>query len=202
MKVREETVELPLPRDKSRSLGTHLSSILRDLAFKTGVLDAKYNNPVEDGDTTLIQLGMAWEDYLAAHHFGNIQYHPGELLLDGIAMSPDGIEADGEAWILWELKLSKKSSRDFRDKLRLNHKSALLYLWQVKAYRHALNQLFPAHHSNIIKLDITFINNGYDRSPDAPNTEHKLFTLEVTPAELRENWQMVLSHRDGMEEPQ
>jgi hypothetical protein len=202
VKVREEVVELPLPRDESRSPGRHLSSILRDLAFKTGVLDPKYNNPVEDGDTTLIQLGMAWEDYLAAHHFGNIQYHPGELRLDGIAMSPDGIEDVGGEWVLWELKLSKKSSRDFRDKLRLSHKSALLYLWQVKAYRHALNQLFPAHRSNSIKLDITFINNGYDRSPDAPNTEHKLFTLEATDAELRENWQMVLSHAASMEESQ
>src|SRR5579872_2926841 len=142
-----------MPRDPKRSKGRHLSEILRSLAFLSGVLDPKYDTNNEEGNTISMQLGLSWENYLAAYQHPEISFHPGELSLDGIAMSPDGYSvADDQdyadrlmveqgTWVLHEFKLTKKSCRDFEEKIRNREKKALLWLWQIMAYRYAYNKL-------------------------------------------------------------
>ncbi len=84
MKVWEEKHNLKLPQDKTRSVGLHVSEIVRDLAFHSKVLDDKWVRvEVEDSNTNLMQVGMGWEDYLAKYkHHPEIEYHPGELYVD------------------------------------------------------------------------------------------------------------------------
>ena len=201
MKVREEDIQIKLPRDPTRSSGLHLSTIIRDLALKTGVLDSKWDFPIEEGDTTLAAVGMAWEDWLAKHT-PELEFHPGELHLDGIAMSPDGIIAveleDGRVeWVLVEIKSTLKSSRDFRELLKLGAKKVLQYLWQVKSYRYALNKLFAEHKSNLAQIWILFLRSDYNRNWDeSPPMQFKIFHLEFSDEELEVNWGMITSHAE------
>src|ERR1017187_652584 len=191
MKIIEEFFQLRLPRDATRSEGLHLSEILRDLAFAMGVLDAKYNVPIEESSTEMMQLGLAMEDYLAKYQHPEIEFHPGELYLDGIAMSPDGISmVDSEDYataigleigthILHEFKLTRKSSRDFKDALRLRTKKVLMWLWQIQAYRHALNKICEGDDCYAAKLHVWFVNGNYSRDESDPEAgpSYKIYRL-------------------------
>lgn len=212
MIVREEPFQLRMPRDSHRSPGLHLSSILRDLAFKTGVLDAKYNTPdnTDDLSSTTMMVGLAWEDFLAAHQHPEITYHPGELKLDGIAMSPDGISiaddedyaewlrVDVDSYILHEFKATRKSSRDFKRKLEIRDKKTLLWLWQIAAYRHALNRIAPKQACLSAKLHVMFMNGDYSRDGDGGMPQYRIYILDFSEQDLANNWEMVISHRDEM----
>lgn len=211
MKVQEELYQLRLPRDPNRSPGLHLSTILRDLALRSGVLDAKWDTPMEDRGSELAQIGLAFEDYLARYQHPEIEFHPGELKMDGISMSPDGIQCvdnldlaevlrvDMHSYVLSEFKLTKKSSRDFKESLRLQAKNTKLWLWQIMSYRHALNQCTD-YVNNLAKLHVMFVNGNYSRKDEDPeaNPTYKIFKLYFESEELANNWAMVKSHRDFM----
>ncbi len=216
MRVYDVPYQLRLPHDGSRSVGIHLSEIIRDLAFQMGVLDKKFDTPVEDSNTHMMQLGIAMEDYLAKYQHPEIEFHPGELVLDGIAMSPDGFSVltDSEDYmditgvepgtlILHEFKLTKKSSRDFKEGLRLQAKKCKMWLWQIMAYRYALNRMAdPGQECFIAKLHVWFVNGNYSRADDDPESgpSYKIFRLVFTPEELEQNWNMIVSHCAGMKE--
>ena len=214
LKIQEDFFQLRLPQDGNRSVGTHLSEILRDLAFKMKVLDKKFDTPIEDSNTHMMQLGLAMEDYLAKYQHPEIEFHPGELVLDGIAMSPDGISTltDSEDYsdlvgveegtlILHEFKLTRKSSRDFKESLRLQAKKCKMWLWQIMAYRHAFNCIAgPGQECYIAKLHVWFVNGNYSRDDSDPDSgpSYKIYRLVFTPQELLENWQMIVSHCSEM----
>lgn len=211
MKVYDEPVQLRLPQDASRSLGLHLSTILKSLALEVGILDQKYDTPIKDSDE-LPHLGLAWENYLADYQLkGHVQFHPGEFVLDGIAMSPDGLSVTEDqdyasqisvelgTWLLHEFKLTLKSSRDFKDSLRLMSPKVLLWLWQIMAYRYALNMSIGDHTCLTAKLYVLFVRGDYSKDMgDESKPRFKTFRLVFTQQELEENWTMILSHRDTM----
>lgn len=212
MRVTEEDFQLRLPRDSHRSRGLHLSDILRDLALKIGVLAAKFDTPIVDEGSETIQIGLAWEDYLAKYQHVDVEFHPGELLYEGIAMSPDGIGVEtvedltdvviDDAWVLWEYKATRKSSRDFKEMIRLKSKKVLMWLWQIQAYRHAMNMtVVPSGCAcRVAKLGVMFLNGNYSKDFDDPESRptYKLFRLEFTQEELDNNWEMIMSHARSM----
>lgn len=212
MRVREEEFQLRLPRDGSRSKGLHLSDILRDLALTSGVLASKYDTPITEEGSEVIQIGLAWEDYLSRYQHQQVEYHPGELHYEGISMSPDGISVESvedltevvvdEAWILWEYKCTRKSSRDFKDMLRLRSKKVLMWLWQIQAYRHAMNKTAVPRGSacGVARLGVMFLNGNYSKDFDDQESKptYKLFRLEFTDEELESNWAMIMSHARSM----
>jgi len=215
VKVYEEPRQLRLPMDPNRSGGLHLSAILRHLALQMKVLDAKYDTPLTDDNSLMAQIGIAWEDYLAKHQFPNIEFHPGELICDGIAMSPDGISSpdsedyaeligvDRESWILEEFKSTRKSSRDFKEALRLKADKVKLWLWQIMSYRRALNRICePGTECYVARLHVLFMNGNYSKDFNDPEAGpvNKIFRLVFSPEELDDNWLMVVSHRDYMQE--
>lgn len=213
MKVIEEDYSLRLPRDPNRSAGVHLSDVLRSLAFMANILDAKYDIPIEESDSTLMQIGLAWESYLAAYQHPEIEFHSGELFLDGIYMSPDGvsvvddedyadvIRVDKGDYLLHEFKLTRKSCRGFRELVKKRHKKALLWLWQIMAYRHAMNQLAGGE-CYVAKLHVMFVNGNYSYSDSDPESRptYKVYRMHFTEQELQENWDMVIAHRDWLVE--
>lgn len=219
MKVREEKFELRLPRDGKRSGGVHLSEVLRSLAFKTGVLDSKYDVPLDESNTVAMQMGLSWENYLAEHQHPEIKFHPKELKLDGIAMSPDGysviddedyadrLRVEPGSFILHEFKLTKKSSRDAKEAIRNRSKKYELWMWQIKAYRHALNKLLEEEGetpNGICKLHALYVNGNYSRDDSDPESHpaYKIFVLEFTQEELETNWAMVLDHKRFLDNEQ
>lgn len=84
MKVFEEKFKLVLPKSHGRSKGLHVSEVIRDYALKTSVLDKKWVTDVviEEQNTNLMQVGLGWENYLAAYQHPEIEFHPGEVWCD------------------------------------------------------------------------------------------------------------------------
>ena len=210
MKVYEEPFNLKLPKTKGRSRGVHLSQILRDLAFSRKVLDRKWDVSIEESDTTLMQAGLAWENFLAAYHHRDIEFHPKELYLDGIYMSPDGLsccldddlastmQIEMFSWILHEFKLTLKSSRDFATKLKLKSPKVLQYLWQVMSYRYGYN-ILNNETCNVAKLHVLFVKGDYNKDTEADKlATYKIFRLHFRQEELEENWEMILNHKGEM----
>lgn len=206
MKVREEHVDLVLSKSVGRSKGLHMSEVIRSYALTTGVLDRKYDVEIDDSDIkVLVHLGMAFEDYLAAYQHPEIHFHPGEMVLNGIAMSPDGMSfcAVGQDWVLHEFKLTLKSSREFRQSIRLRAKKTLMYMWQIMCYRFAMNKLLVSNGQEPCykaKLHVMFLRGNYARNFNDPEglPTYKVFTLIFTPEELEDNWSLFLNHAREM----
>lgn len=101
-------VSLPIPTsDHPRSEGVHVSSVLKRMATEKGILnrellaDLKLTevNPstwwthLSPVDQIRISMGLAWEEWYMPKLEG-VSFHPGEMLLDGIYMTPDGESLD------------------------------------------------------------------------------------------------------------
>lgn len=216
MKVIEESNVLRLSRDGNRSKGLHLSNVIQDLAIRMKILDAKYDTgPMEEysSDSEVVHVGLAWEDYLIRTQpdYADVDYHPGELVYQGIAMTPDVIKlitedlddigvVDGSLLVI-EIKSTAKSSRDFLQSLRLRAKKTLKYLWQVESYRHAVNMLYPENACYVSKLDVLFVMGDYSRDFDSSptaRTHRRVFRLHHTPEELEDTWNMIANHAECM----
>lgn len=225
-KVLEESIKLRLPKSHGRSVGLHLSEIIRDLAFNTAVLDEKYRTEValDEQDTHMMQLGLAWEDYLEkSEQFPDIEFHPGELKarcgfcafcgedsdehLESdhvykelvIYMSPDGfgyaMVADA-LFFLAEVKLTKKSCRNFAQGIRMRSKKSAMWIWQIAGYLYGLWQLDPPLKSLVAKLFVMFVNGNYSYKMDDPDggAVKKCFTLIFDEEEVEENWRRLRNH--------
>lgn len=96
MRVKRVDYKLVLPKSVGRSKGAHISDVLRDYALTTGTLDAKYAGKLDPDtdDTTLIQIGLAFEDYLSRTQHKEIEYHPGEVYVDCEFCGSCGISRD------------------------------------------------------------------------------------------------------------
>ena len=66
----------------------HMSGILKPLAIAAKQL--KPNTPDEDEYPLMWALGVAWEEFVASL-YPTMDYQPGEVIIDGIAMTCDGI---------------------------------------------------------------------------------------------------------------
>jgi len=123
--------ELMLDKGEGRTKGIHLSGVIKVMREKSG-MNPKPSKPEEDlrvnelsylyqntdpldvrksGVLMRAVMGLAWEDWLAEQL--DVDFHPGELSLDGIVMTPDGIGFDTETggYLLHEIKLTFKSSK-------------------------------------------------------------------------------------------
>jgi hypothetical protein len=195
MIVEEIAFQLALQQDPDRSPGTHLSDVIRDMAFQSGILDPKWDT--EELDAVVVGLGVAWEEWVVKQH-SEIVFHPGEFVMDGIAMSPDGVSVhDGDITItgieeghcrVHEFKYTRKSSRDAASQLEQGTK---FWLWivQIKSYCHAIA-------SREAYLHVLFANGDYGTNA---KPEYRIFRLTFTEAELQENWDMITRHNQRME---
>lgn len=222
-KVWEEKHKLVLPTSHGRSVGLHVSEVIRDLAFNGNILDKKWarTEAIEFQDTSLMQVGMAWEDYMEkSGQHEEIEYHPCELAVKTkicavcgdwadehfehdhehktltIFMSPDGFTFDADNVLLAylnEIKFTKKSCRDFGTGLRMGSKKSIMYVWQIAAYLKGTGTLAA-------KLHVLFVNGNYSYDDTDPEngTVYKIFRIEFTEEEIDSNWRMLESHAREM----
>ena len=123
-----------------RTSGVHLSGILRAVAQRTNIL--KPDKEDLDSISSTIDpylvgshgglmrwvIGYCWEDWMGSRVSG-MTYHPGEIVLDGVIMTPDGIELsylDG-AYVLHEFKATFKSSKK-------HVTETAMWMWQGMGY--------------------------------------------------------------------
>jgi hypothetical protein len=120
--------------EPSRFSGIHLSGILRYIALESGLMRALADLDEEEMPLRMA-LGLAWEEF-AVSLYPEIDWQPGELIEQGIAMTCDGISSmwsplPAPAPCLEEFKLTWKKIRngaDFLDEWYWMHQGRG-YLW-------------------------------------------------------------------------
>ena len=108
----------------------------------------------------------------------------GEVIKDGIIMSPDGLGVDPDGDVsgvnLEEYKLTWKS-------IKSHPKDNWNYMTQIQCYLNGVGL-------NCCIMRIIYIMGDYKGSGPV----YKKFVFEFDDYELEENWQMILNHRDRM----
>jgi len=161
------------PSGGPRSAGLHLSAIIK--ALMKELEPERFGKPL---DALRAETGFAFERALEAGFKTKFPaiYRPMELQCDGVAMSPDGLDAsDG---VLEEFKCTWMSSRDCPLDKRFVH-----WLWQIKGYLHALG-------TNRARLRVFFVNGDYKQSGPQLLT----YQLDFDDRELAENWAMLVNY--------
>jgi hypothetical protein len=208
MRVTPRPVELFLPPSPvARSKGVHQSAIIRSIAMEMGILkwDGVDEPTMADvrhiTDPVAIQricIGLAWEEWYIPQILSRegIKKHPGEMCVDNIYMTPDGVGPGGviitpEAiqnkrypivpCIIHEVKATYKSINTVGDLC-----SQWLWLSQVKGYCKGAG-------TRLARLHVMFLCGDY-KMPIQPVT--KAWDLEFTQKEIDDNWSLLKDYRD------
>jgi hypothetical protein len=204
MRFTPRPVNLTLPAPLvPRSKGTHVSGIIRNIALEMGVLKSDGVDEPTMADIRVITdptaimrilIGLAWEEFYLPQ-IPNVKKHPGEMCVDGVYMTPDGIE-NGRAplgcsgplgrspSIIHEVKATYKSLKTASD---LN--SQWLWMTQISAYCKGYGTRFA-------RLHVLFLNGDY-KYPLQPQV--KAWDIEFEQAEIDRNWDMLREYRDYRE---
>lgn len=187
-----------------RSPGMHVSALVKSIAVKLNLLKGQKamggkwtaDAPIDEESFPLqMALGLAWEDWLSLQ-YPEMIYHPGELVMDGVAGSPDGItplpdtveyEGLGDA-VVDEIKLTFKSGRNDD----LNHPKNKIWLWQVMAYCKMLGVLCA-------RLHVLYLYGNYEYSAPFPPCIYRIYCIQFTQQEVDMNWSMLLQEKASME---
>lgn len=157
-----------------RSPGLHVSTIIKSICHE---IDPKRFPLSADGDLpwNRFEVGFTFERVLEQAFASRLPhiFRPGEIFLDGIYLSPDGIDPDG--WVLEEYKATWMTSHDAPEGAKFWH-----WKIQMMAYCHALGTLRA-------RLRALFINGWGDKNP-----QYKVWEFEFTEHELLCNWSMIL----------
>ena len=168
---------------RNRSLGVHVSDVIRRLCVQSGMF-----NPGGRDDVNLTnqwaQLGCSLEDALVNRydkHFPGRYVRPGEVCLDGIYGTPDlqdtfdgGVDEVKLAWM-------GSGTDPSGDKM-------WRYRAQVKAYCKMLKTL-------IGRLHITHVNGRGDYK-GGPGPHFRLWEQRFSQSELDANWEMIKLHAE------
>lgn len=210
----EASVFLPQPEVK-RGTGVHASNIVRNIAAEMGILKREYVDDIdhlvltdtrEITDRTAIlrmAIGLAWEDWYIKNMLApqGVQKHPGEMLLDGIHMSPDGESLElrpekikgpfgGKKYaaypskytlVIHEVKATYKSINTVAD-----FNNQWMWLTQIKCYCKGAKTRYGRFHVLFLCGDYKF-----------PIRPIKMcWDIEFTQKELDDNWELMTCYRD------
>lgn len=172
-----------------RSNTLHLSTIMTDIGdrlFNTGYGDSPIQKPQAE-------FGFVWEELLsmafAERNRGECILRPGEVILDGITGSPDGINV--AKWELEEYKATRKSaSRDVAE--------SWYWMTQIKSYIHMINGKRGESGGGggrmcSCVLRVLYINGDYK----PPSPKYVAYRLVFSQLELGENWDMIRNHAES-----
>jgi hypothetical protein len=193
MRLVERFIDLdPLVMSRSRvdrsTDKVHVSEVIRWVDNR--VIHRGQRKPYEDLSPNerkrmgnYVSVGYAWEDLLAqslAPVFGGEYVRTGEIELDGIVGTPDGLELTGLA--IDETKATWKSSR------RSIETDYWAWWVQIKAYCFMLKV-------NKATLRTFFINGDYRES----GPQIKMWEVEFSDRELLDNWALITANARAME---
>lgn len=159
-----------------RSEGLHVTDIIRDIEERFT------RRPTPAGgewDLELAgELGFMFERQMEAEIDA---VRPGEVELDGISMSPDGIEEiDGDTRLV-EYKVTWRS-------IKKDPTETPKWLMQTKAYCHALGLDTAVFH-------ILYLCGNWK----PPSPIYRQYIIWYTQQELQENWDMLVNHARSKE---
>jgi hypothetical protein len=133
-----------------------------------------------------VMMGLAFEDWLGPQL--DINYHSiGELALNGIIGTPDGLSFDPITGVptLHELKLTWKSSRSDRETPSQRLAREFMWLSQCKAY--CMQASCPDLLVTNAHLHVYWVNGNYKGS----GPEYRRYSLDFSPQELAANWRLI-----------
>jgi hypothetical protein len=167
----------------TRSPGVHVSDLI------TAHIERLYPNLYDKPDLppeaseNWQRMGFLWEDLLTQFFAAKIRQsqaievvRAGEIVFDGVYLTPDWYTYDAQGMILGESKLTWKSRRGFD----LYAPKFLHWLYQMRAYCRALE-------TTRARLYVIWINGDYTRFVP----EVRPYDITFTVQELGENWTML-----------
>lgn len=163
--------------DPIRTEGVHLTDVIRSLMEDSGIqktMSGSFWRP--DQLNFAGETGFMWEDLLSNVLKERLPCRLGEVELDGILCSPDGIEMEEHGPILSEYKVVWSSS---------NRNPADNWKWmaQVKGYCKVLEL-------DKVKMYILYLNGDWKGG----GPQYKGFMIEFSQLEIDENWEMLTNH--------
>lgn len=203
-------ITLRLPSDDApRSHGIHVSRVIRAIAGEAGILKKEYCEDLSlvevgpdgwwDGLDSIAQLrilmGIAWERLYAlilAETMG-VVFHPGEMVVQGIYMTPDGEALDiiiTDNYVVHEVKLTYKSVNTVG---KLD--TQWMWLAQLKAYCKGLSERLGLP-VTVGYLHILHVCGDYSR-PITPSLgplkeQPTCWRVEFTQDEIDEGWDLIM----------
>jgi hypothetical protein len=184
------TLSLSPEKDKPRSAGLHLTDITKHRLSSFGINRAGKGTYDDNQRHMLFEHGFLWErivGYILNQTNSGEIVRPGEVCLDGIYATPDAINVVW--WHLEEWKSTYVREKNMVKTLRngstfvdiATHKPE--WLWQAMAYCRFFNM------TRVI-FRIWFWG-------DMPARVRQV-QVDFTPAEIEQNWYMILNQRDYM----
>ena len=167
----------PEGQDPIRTAGVHLTNVIQDIMETAQMMKTASGTSWIQSDLELAgEVGFMWEEVLSQALKERLPCRIGEVFLDGITMSPDGVELEGDESILSEYKVVWASSR--RSPVE-NFK----WMCQVKGYCKALGM-------TKVRMYILYINGDWK----PPKPQYKCFLITFSQLEIDENWSMLINH--------
>ena len=169
---------------EQRSSGWHVMGVLKAPLVAAGELKLRDDSSLAGDEMPLcMAIGMAWEDWVVGL-YPNIVWQPGEVCLDDIYGSPDGLshDAPGDELMLEEFKATWMSLRTHEDILKCKK-----YMWQMAAYCH-MNK------AEYARLHVCWMAGEYWK-PQTP--AYMVYRLHFSAVETEQFWnKVVMPNRD------
>jgi hypothetical protein len=198
---------LPAPKTP-RSVGTHVSSIIRCIATEAGILKAEWAEELSLVDVRTItdptailriSIGLAIEQYYIPEILSmyGVEDHPQELLYDGVYMTHDGQDESVIITLNEHLKKSMSLTKRVHE-VKATYKSTKtvgnlenqwMWLAQMKAYCIAVGTRFAVMHC-------WFLCGNY-KFPITP--QRIVWEIEFTQDELDNNWNLLADYKREFE---
>jgi len=153
----------PLLDGPPRSPGLHLTNIIKDMLPDRSTDNELWKEP-----------GFIWVVLLSLAFGQRMPNRPGEITLDGIAMSPDGM--DWDAWVVHEYKCTWKS-------VRKEPMDDAYYMMQAMGYCKGLG-------AKTVVMRMLYLMGDYRGS----GPQYKVYEIVFSERELEENWEAILNH--------
>ena len=175
MKMTELDKQFPFTGSEGRSDGLHLSTIIHDFL---NMMHGQEESEIDDNVRLMFEKGFLWEKVLSRAYAERAVHRPDEIVVDGIACSPDGIatEEDGEV-VVEEYKATSRSVTTTPDMVES-------WMMQIKAYCYVVGV-------NVGLFYVLHLNGDY-RAVRHPIP--KWYRCEFSEQELAENWHMIVGH--------
>ncbi len=174
MKIKQLAEEFPFTV-VPRTPGLHLTPIIEDILLTLG-LGKKYDPDVDP--RLQYEKGYLWEVVLSRAFGEKAAHRVGEVELDGILCSPDGVKVEEDGAItVEEYKCTAKSSNSPVE-------DNISWMMQVKGYCKVLE-------STSCIFRILYLCGNY-RDIRAP--QYMAYRLDFTQTEIDENWLAIVNH--------
>lgn len=165
--------------DPVRSPGCHLTDVIKSVMEESGISRTVSGAGWAPTQLNLAaEVGFMWEEILSRAMKERLPVRLDEVMVDGIAMSPDGVEWDEESgsMVLSEYKAVWHS-------VRRSPADNFKWMSQIMGYCLGVG-------TRIVKMYILYLNGDWKGSGPI----YKGFRIEFSEMEIRENWMMLTNH--------